>query len=453
MKEAFSLRGKIKQFTAISIPIVITQLAMFFMSFFDIMMSGKYASNDLAGVAIGSSIWVPVFTGLSGILLSMSPIIAQLVGAKKDNDIAFHVMQGIYAGIAMAIFILIIGSIFLDPLLNRMELDHTVRQIAKKYLIAISFGIIPVFIYHVLRSFIDALGMTRTTMFITLISLPLNIFFNYIFIYGKFGFPELGGVGAGYASAITYWLVTAIAISFVHRKRPFQTYRIFHVFYSISLKKWKEIFMLGVPIGLSIFLETSIFSAITLLMSNFGTAVIASYQAAINFSSFLYMIPLSISMTLTIIVGFEVGANRPRDARSYSFLGIITAVSLSTTAGILLFLFREQVATIYSNDPEVIHLTGQFLLYVVFFQLSDAFLAPIQGTLRGYKDVNVTFLMALLSFWIIGLPLGFVLASYSSLGPFGYWIGLITGLAVGAITLSFRLLYVQKKKIAMIAGK
>lgn len=211
--------------------------------------------------------------------------------------------------------------------------------------------------------------------------------------------------------------------------------------------------MLGVPIGLSIFLETSIFSAITLLMSNFGTAVIASYQAAINFSSLLYMIPLSISMTLTIIVGFEVGANRPRDARSYSFLGIITAVSLSTTAGILLFLFREQVATIYSNDPEVIHLTGQFLLYVVFFQLSDAFLAPIQGTLRGYKDVNVTFLMALLSFWIIGLPLGFVLASYSSLGPFGYWIGLITGLAVGAITLSFRLLYVQKKKIAMIAGK
>jgi multidrug resistance protein, MATE family len=206
-----------------------------------------------------------------------------------------------------------------------------------------------------------------------------------------------------------------------------------------------EILLMGIPIGFSIFFETSIFSAVTLFMSEFDTITIASHQIAMNFSSLLYMIPLSISMTLTILVGFEVGAKRYNDAKQYSWLGVTVAVIMAIFSGLIILLLRTDVAAIYSKDPQVIELAIHFLLYALFFQLSDAIQAPIQGSLRGYKDVNVTFVMSLLSYWVIGLPLGYALAKFTNLGPFGYWIGLIAGLAVGAICLSSRLLYIQKK--------
>lgn len=445
MKQTFTIQQKMKQFGFILIPILITQLAMFSMSFFDIMMTGQYSPVHLAGVAIGSSIWVPVFTGLSGILLATSPIVAQLAGAKDSSGIRHSVIQGIYAAIALALFILMIGFFVLEPILDWMNLEQNVNQVAKSYLMSLAFGIVPLFVYNVLRAFIDALGKTRVTMMVTLSSLPINVLFNYLLIYGKLGFPELGGIGAGVASAITYWLITFIAAWIIHTRKPFIDFYIFRSLQKIDIEKWQEIFILGVPIGLSIFIETSIFSAVTMFISKFGTDVIAAHQAALNFSSLLYMIPLSISMALTIVVGYEVGARRLKDAKSYSLLGIFLAVLVSSTLGLLLFFFREPIAALYTDEQSVIIWTSQFLLYAVFFQLSDAIQAPIQGALRGYKDVNATFIMAMISFWVIGLPLGYVLANYTALGPFGFWFGLISGLAVGAFTLSFRLRYIQKK--------
>lgn len=445
MKQTFTIKQKLKQFGLILIPILITQLAMFSISFFDIIMTGKYSAVHLAGVAIGSSIWVPVFTGLSGILLAISPIVAQLAGAKNSDEIRHSVIQGIYAAIALAFFILMVGFFILGPMLDQMNLEESVRHVAKSYLISLAFGIVPLFVYNVLRAFIDALGKTRVTMLVTLLSLPINVLFNYLFIYGKLGFPELGGIGAGVASAITYWIITFIAAWIIHTRKPFIHFGIFSSLTKVDMEKWKEIFVLGVPIGLSIFIETSIFSAVTMFMSKFGTDVIAAHQAALNFSSLLYMIPMSISMSLTIVVGYEIGARRLKDARSYSFLGISLAVAVSSMLGLLLFFFRDPIASLYTDDNSVATWTSRFLLYAVFFQLSDAVQAPIQGALRGYKDVNATFIMAMISFWVIGLPFGYMLANYTASGPFGFWLGLISGLAVGAVTLSYRLLYIQNK--------
>ncbi|VEF48065.1 MATE efflux family protein [Bacillus freudenreichii] len=447
MKQTFSIKEKLTQLNIILIPILITQLAMFSMTFFDIMMTGNYSASHLAGVAIGSSIWFPVFTGLSGILLAVTPIVAQLTGANKHKDVPSAVIQGVYASLILAAVILTIGFFVLDPILNRMNLEEEVRYIAKYYIISLAFGIIPVFVYNVLRSFIDALGKTRVTMFITLASLPLNIIFNYLLIFGKMGLPKLGGIGAGIASTLTYWIITGAAAWIIHTKKPFIDYGIFMNVQRVSFKKLKEIFTLGIPIGLSIFVETSIFAAVTLFMSEFGTVVIAAHQAALNFASLLYMVPMSISMALTILVGYEYGANRFHDARIYSFMGIIQAVIISSAAGLFLFIYRVPIAGLYSESPEVITWAAQFLMYAVFFQLSDAVQAPIQGALRGYKDVNATFIMAVISFWIIGLPFGFILAKFTDLGPFGYWLGLIVGLGAGAVTLSLRLLHVQKIRI------
>lgn len=445
MKETITIREKMLKLSSILIPILITQLGLYSMTFFDTTMSGRVHPNDLAGVAIGSSIWVPINTGLSGILLGVTPIIAHLAGAKKIKDVPKMVVQALYLSVILSILIFIIGFFVLDPILSTMNLEREVLHIAKGYLVALSFGILPLFIYSVLRCFIDALGFTRVTMFITLTSLPINFLLNYLFIFGNFGFPKLGGIGSGVATAITYWCITAIAVVIIMKKTPFLEYQIFNVFYRISFSAWKEILKIGVPIGFAIFFETSIFAAVTLFMSQYNTITIASHQAAMNFASFLYMLPLSISMALTIIIGHEVGANRLKDAKQYSYLGIGMALFLSFLSATMIYFFRPEIANLYTTDAAVLKLIQDFLIYAIFFQLSDAIAAPIQGALRGYKDVNVTFLMALVSYWIVGLPFGYLLATYTSLGAFGYWIGLISGLAAGAIGLLVRLRIIQQR--------
>jgi len=446
MQQTFSIKQKVSQFLAILLPILITQVTMFAMTFFDAVMSGQASAIDLAGVAIGSSLWAPISTGLGGIFIAITPIVSHLVGARKDNEVPYKVFQGVYLALFLSAFIILVGSFTLDGILSLMDLDAPVRAIARGYLSALAFGIPPLFVYQVLRSFIDALGRTRVSMSIALFSLPINVSLNYILIYGKLGLPAFGGVGAGIATALTYWFLAIIAACIVIRHPSFSRYHVFSHSYPVSLKTWQEQLKIGIPVGFSIFFETSIFAAVTLLMSGFNTVTIAAHQGAMNFASMLYMVPLSSSMALTILIGFEVGARRFKDARHYSYLGLGTSVSMALLTAITLLLFREQIAGFYSKELEVIQLTQQFLLYALFFQFSDAIATPIQGILRGYKDVNVPFLTALLSYWLIALPVGYLLAHYTSFGAFGYWVGLISGILLNAICLLRRLYLVQRKQ-------
>ena len=446
MYETTDIKQKWFLMLKIVFPILVTQVALYLVSFFDILMSSRYSSEDLAGVAVGSSLWVPVYTGLAGILLAITPIVAQLVGAEKKDEVRSVVQQGLLLSLTLSIVVIIIMFLILEPLLQSMSLELRVEKISSSYLMAMSIGIIPLFAYNVLRSYMDALGKTRVTMFITLLSAPINVFFNYLLIFGNLGFPELGGAGAGFASAITYWLLFLIAVFIAHKQKPFQQYELFKHWQSVQFSKWRDISKIGVPIGLSIFAETSIFSAVTLMMSTYTTAVISAHQIALNFTSLMYMVPLSISIGATVLVGFEVGAKRFNDAKTYSRLSVGSAILFSFFSACVLFFFREQIASIYTSDSEVIHLTIQFFVFAALFQLSDAVQAPVQGSLRGYKDVNVTFVMAIISYWVIGLPIGYLLSKYTDFGPFGYWVGLIVGLSAGAVTLSYRLIRIQNKK-------
>ena len=445
MQETKTLANKSAYMIKIVVPILITQVALYLMTFFDIMMTSKYSIEHLAGVSIGSSLWVPVYTGLTGILLGITPIVAQLIGAKKKEDVRSFIQQGFYIAIILAIIVFVGILLLIDPVLQRIPLEDSVRLVAKKYLYMMSIGLLPLFIYSVLRSFIDALGKTRVSMFVTLLSAPINIALNYVFIYGKFGMPALGGVGAGLASALTYWIVLFIAIYIIATRQPFAELAIFNNWGKPSIPKIKSLTKIGFPIGISIFAETTIFSAVTLLMSVYTTQVISAHQIAMNFTSLLYMIPLSISMGATILVGHEIGANRIKDAKTYSWLSVAAAVVFSFISASILLIFREPIASLYTEDQVVVKLTVQFFIYAALFQLSDAIQAPVQGALRGYKDVTVTFIMAIVSYWIIGLPTGYILANFTSFERFGYWIGLIVGLTVGAITLGTRLIYLQKK--------
>ncbi|KQY82951.1 MATE family efflux transporter [Paenibacillus sp. Root52] len=440
-----SFSQKAKQFLIIFLPIFTTQIALSAMSFFDTNMSGKFSPSDLAGVAIGTSLWMPVQTGLSGILIGITPVVSHLLGAKRKDQIGYNVIQALYLGFAVSLLVLAAGALLLKPILNAMPLEPRVAQVALYFLSALAFGITPLFGYTVLRSFMDALGQTRMSMLITLISLPVNILLNYLLIFGRWGFPQLGGVGAGVATAFTYWLIFLISLFVVHRVEPFAQYGIFRQMSKISFGKWKELLKIGIPIGFATFFETSIFAAVTLLMSRFDTITIAAHQAALNFASTLYMLPVSICMALTILVGFEAGAGRAKDAKQYSLLGIGGAIVLSLLTAVVLLVFGEQIAGLYSNDKQVIALTQHFLIYAIFFQISDAIATPTQGALRGYKDVNPALIITFVAYWIIGLPVGYITATYTSLGAFGYWVGLITGLAVGAVALLWRLFLVQRK--------
>ena len=445
MKQTFSVQEKIIQFLVIFFPIFITQVSLTAIGFFDTVMSGQVSHYDLAGVAIGANMWLPIFTGTYGVLSGVTPILAQLHGAGRKQEMPFFVIQALYGALAIGGAVIILGWLLLAPALNVMHLEASVHQIAYHFLRALAIGVIPVFASAVLRNFIDALGYTRITMIITVIGVLINIALNYLLILGNYGFPRLGGVGAGYASAMTYWCILCMNIIVVHYIKPFKTYRIFRHFTGISFKAWRELAAVGFPIGLAIFFEVSIFAAVAILMAEYGTSVIAAHQAAINFAGLVYMVPLSIGFTLTIVVGFEAGAQRYRDAKQYSYLGIKIAVTVAAIFAVLLLSFNTTIASFYTKEPGVLELIKNFLIYAIFFQLSDAIAAPIQGALRGYKVVRITMVVAIISYWVIGMPVGYLLAKHSTLQAYGYWVGFIVGLAVGAVVLLTRLIRLQKK--------
>jgi multidrug resistance protein, MATE family len=446
MNQTFTLKEKTKQIFVLLVPILITQLGMFSMVFFNTIMSGRYSSSDLAGVAIGTSIWSPVFNGISGIFLAVSPICAQRFGQKKNDEVASIVKNGIFLSMIIAIIIIVLGYFFLGPILDLMKLSPKVQDTAFDYLVGLSYGLLPLFIFNVLRSFIYALGKTRVIMVIMLLSLPINLVLNYVLIFGKFGFPELGGVGAGYATAITDWIFLGMTIFIVRKQDPFSSFQVFSNLNEFSWEQCKEILKIGVPMGLSVFFETTVFAIVTILLSKFNVTTIAAYQSALNVVSFIYMIPISISTALTVLVGFEVGARRYKDAKQYSWLGIGIAVLIAIGTGLVVVAFRYQVAGLYSTEAAVINLTANFLIFALFFQISDAIQATAQAALRGYKDVNIAFIMTLVAYWLICLPAGYLLANFTGLGARGYWIGLTIGLLAAGIALSVRLIQIQKKR-------
>ncbi|EFS02791.1 probable multidrug resistance protein NorM, partial [Listeria seeligeri FSL S4-171] len=186
------------------------------------------------------------------------------------------------------------------------------------------------------------------------------------------------------------------------------------------------------------------FSAVTILMGAFGTETIAAHQSANSVCTLLYAFPLSVASTLTILGGYETGAKRLKDAKQYRHIGMTAAILIGCINGAILFFFRDIIAGFYTNDPNLSDLIMQFLVYAILFQFADAVLSPVLGALRGYKDVAVTSVVAFISYWIIGLPVGYGL-SFTNLGPFGYWIGLSTGLFVAAFILSIRVRRTERK--------
>lgn len=431
---------------------MITQVSLSAMNLVDTMMSGRVGTDDLAGVAIGASLWSPIFTGMNGIMLAITPIIAQLMGANQRHKIHQTVTQAIYLAAIIGIAIIIIGAFALEPILELMDLDQEVQHIAFHYLIGLSIGIIPLFLSNVIRNFFDGQGYTRITMFITILAVPFNILLNYSLIFGHFGLPKLGGIGAGYATGITFWIILLASIIMTFKIEVVRKYNLFIHWVKPSLKAWKEQLSIGIPMGLSIFFEASIFSVVTLLIGTmFSTTIIAANQIVISFTTLLFMVPLSLSMAITIVVGFSVGGKRLDAAKQYAFIGVFSAIGFLSLGSIFMFFFKEPIAYLYTSDAVVVKAASQLFIIAIIYQLSDATQASLQGVLRGYKDVTLPFYIAFVSYWLIGIPAGYVLAAFTSLGPAGFWIGITLGLTGAAIGFFIRLRIIYQKERKKLA--
>ena len=335
--------------------------------------------------------------------------------------------------------------IFLAPLiLNHIGLEPKVAAVAIYYLQFLAIGIIPLLLFSVIRSLLDSLGFTKFSMYLMLLLLPLNSGFNYLLIYGIFGLPELGGAGAGLGTSLAYWCLLAISIFILIKNKKLKEYQ-FSKIIPLDFERMKEGVRLGLPIGGTVFAEVAVFSVVGLLMAKFSSLIIASHQSAMNFSTLMYAFPMSISSAMAIVVSYELGAKRFQDAKKFIHIGRSVALVFAAFTLSFLYIFRDNVASLYGNDPKFIETTAIFLTYSLFFQLADTFAAPLQGILRGYKDTVVPFYLGLIGYWGISIPLGFMLDQLTDLGAYGYWIGLIVSLVITGLLYEWRLQVVMKK--------
>ncbi len=438
MHQTHNLQQRMRLFISIFLPILIYQLANFSASFVDTTMTGQYDTLHLAGVSMATSLWIPFFDLLIGIVSALVPIIGHHLGQGKKEKIASDFYQFIYLSLGLSLILFALVFVGAPLVLAHLGLEPLVEGVAKNYLWYLALGIIPLLLFSTIRSLFDALGLTKLSMYLMLLLLPLNGSFNYALIYGAFGFPEMGGAGAGLGTSLAYWVLLLISLLVAVKHPKVRAYELWKI-RPLDKKGLIEGIRLGLPIGGTFFAEVVIFSVVGLVMAKFSSLIIASHQAAMNFSNLMYAFPMSISTSMSIIVSYEIGANRPDDVKKFCKLGRLTALGIAGFTFLFLYILRDRVAALYGSDTEFIRMTSVFLTYSLFFQLADTFAAPLQGILRGYKDTQVPFYLGLIAYWGVSLPLGLFLDYYTSLGPYGYWIGLIASLVTSGILFQWRL--------------
>ncbi|WP_298189296.1 MATE family efflux transporter [uncultured Pseudomonas sp.] len=431
-------------------PIIIAQLANTAMGFVDTVMAGRVSPQDLAAVALGNSIWIPVFLLMTGILLATTPKVAQRFGSGAHSEIGPLVRQALWLALAVSI----VAAVMLwnaEIILTLMNVDPVLIEPAMGYLRAVACGFPAVALYYVLRCFSDGLGHTRPSMVIGLCGLALNIPLNYIFIYGKLGLPAMGGVGCGWATGLVMVFMFVSMLWWVKWAPFYQSSKIFSHFENPHWPLLKRLLSVGLPIGIAVFAESSIFAVIALLIGGLGATVVAGHQIALNFSSMVFMIPYSLGMAATVRVGQALGRGEPREARFAAGVSMVAALGYACLSASLMLLLREDIAQIYTPDKTVIVVATTLLVYSALFQFSDAIQVTAAGALRGYQDTRVTMILTLFAYWGIGLPVGYVLGLTDWFGqpsgPSGLWQGLIVGLTCAGGMLALRLAGSARKRI------
>lgn len=438
------VKKDIKKLLSVMIPILVAQVSTAGVTFINTTMAGHAGADDLAGVSVGAGLFYPLLASIIGLLMAGTPLMAQLIGRKERESLPFIVRSGMVIGFSVWALFTAAYFFFIDDLLASLALEAAVEHIARYYLMTMIGVVFFLSLMIPLRCLTDTAGSTSISMKLFLLAPVINGIFNYLFIYGHGGMPALGGIGAGLATMMTYGFLLGLFLLVVMKSKDLGGRQIFASL-ALRSKDLREYLVVGVPSGLSIFMEMSLFSLIIVFLSRYGTDALAAYQIADNFASLVYMLPVSCSMALTILIATAVGAGDMTLARRYKKAGFVVAMAGAMMTASFTILFRNSIGSVYTDDAAVALIAGQFLIYSAGWQLFDAISTPIQGILRGLKDTRISFILMVLAYWGGCFPMSLFLDSHTALGADSFWLGLDFGVGCSAFLMILRLLYVERK--------
>ncbi|AMN49557.1 MULTISPECIES: MATE family efflux transporter [unclassified Psychrobacter] len=436
----------------LALPILITQFCQAALGVVDSIMAGRVSALDLAAVAVGAGIWLPLFLLATGILIATTPLIGEAIGQNKHSQVPHITQQSIWTASVIGLCGFIIVNL-MPNVLSIMGVPENIQPIATQYLHGVSFGFPALAIYAVLRSYCEALGRPEPVTVISIIGLLADIPLNYIFIHGLFGMPEMGGAGCGVATALVLWINVLLlgAYTTFSKRQQFASTRFFYSFTAPNREQITKLLKLGIPIGLSIFFEASLFSLGALVISPLGELATASHQVALSVTSQLFMIPISVAMALTIMVSNRFGEKNLLALRHVQATGLIWTVLIALVCMLGIWLFRPQLAAAFTDNLELRAQAMHLLIFALAYQLFDGWQVNVAGILRGMQDTTIPMWVTLFCYWVVALPLGVYLVRFTDVGAQGFWMALITGLFLSSILLTLRLRYQQKRLTAMWA--
>ena len=442
-----AVRTEVSSLWKLAWPILIGQLATVGMGAADVAMTGHTNPEELAAVSLGAAIWSIVLVTVSGIMMAINTLVAHEIGAARHDKVPHIVRQSLWKALLVGLVACLLTNMA-ALVFDHLMLEPAVAAKAKLFVHIISCALPPFAAYRALYGYSTSINQTKPVMVIALAALALNIFVNYLLIYGHWGMPKLGGVGCAVATTCCVWMMLLAMLAWI-RIAP-----AYHATYPFAHWEWPQLasigpmLRLGLPIGVTYFAEVSAFGVISLLVARFGVIQVSAHQIALNFSSVVFMVPLTFGIALVTRVGHAVGEANLRRARFISWVGVAMSLTAAIVSATLITVFRHQIAQAYTSDPQVQELCAQLLLFAALFQLSDATQVATSCAIRGYKVTRQPMLIQLLAFWGFSLPIGYVLGLapagfiWSPAEPMaaaGFWIGLVTGLTVAAVLLTWYL--------------
>ena len=380
-------------------------------------------------------------------MIATTPLVAEANGARTPEKIPSIVRQSLWVALVLGIIAMLVLQA-MPLLLPLFGVPESLLPKASLFLHAIAFGMPAVTMYAALRNYSEALGYPRPVTLLSLVALVVLIPLNFIFMYGLGPIPHLGSAGCGFATAILQWLMFIVLAIYVFKAKRYQKTQPLTHFEKINPVLIKRILKLGLPIGLAIFFEVSIFSTGAIVLSTLGEVTIAAHQIAISVTSQLFMIPMSLALALTIRVGTYYGEKNWVAMRQVQKVGLMTATLFAFITMLLMWLLRHQIVAVYTSDYEVAQIAVYLVLFAIAYQLMDAWQVSAAGCLRGMQDTKGPMWVTMLAYWVIAFPIGIYLARYTDFGAAGVWIGLIIGLSIACVLLLMRL-FMNNKRLSL----
>jgi MATE family multidrug resistance protein len=443
----YTVRTEMSALWRLSWPMLAGQLATVGMGVADVAMTGHVSAAELAAVSLGASVWSIVLVTVMGVMMAINTVVAHETGAAQYDRIPHVVRQALWKGLLVGLVACLLTNLA-TLVFDHIGLDPEVNANASMFVHVISLGMPAFACYRALYGYTTSINQTKPVMVIAFLGLLFNVFVNWLLIYGNWGMPKMGGVGCAVATAVGMWLMLGAMVYWIRRAPAYrQTYPFTHWEWP-NLPEIGSMLRLGLPIGVTYFAEVSAFGAVSLLVARFGVVQVSAHQIALNFASLVFMVPLSFGVGLITRVGQALGAGDPARARFAAWVGVGMSLVFALVSALGILLFRWEIARAYTSDPAVQALCAHLLLFAALFQLSDAAQVAASSAIRGYQVTRQPMQIQVLAFWGFALPAGCILGLAPAWFPWspaqpmaanGFWIGLVLGLTIAAVLLTWSL--------------